>query len=265
MNPSFYTRLDKAHESIKSMISHTPEIGIILGSGLSTYAETLGGDTIPYEKIEGFPLPTVKGHRGFLHITPRAAICAGRFHYYEGHPPETVVLPVFLLFKLGIKALILTNAAGGLNPGFRAGDLVLIKDHINLMGMNPLRGPNNPGYGPRFPDMSGVYDNEYSRYAKEQDSVPLQEGVYAAMAGPSYETPAEIRMLRTLGADMVGMSTVPEAIAARYLGLQVVGISCITNMAAGIAEKKIDHKEVIETGSRVIPRFSRLLNYLIDY
>jgi purine-nucleoside phosphorylase len=208
-------------------------------------------------------MPTVSGHSGLLKVGERIAVIAGRIHYYEGHSIDEVVLPVFLLGRLGVRTLIVTNAAGGVNKSFSPGELVLIKDHVNLQGLNPLRGPN-PEFGPRFPDMSTVYTPELRGLAHKVSPVPLKEGVYAAFVGPSYETPAEIRMLSAIGVDMVGMSTVPEVIAAGYLGMRVLGISCITNMAAGILGRPLDHTEVIRAGKEVAPRFAELLTRTVE-
>jgi len=187
---------------------------------------------------------------------------AGRVHYYEGHPMDDVVLPTFILHRLGVRTLIVTNASGAINRSYSPGELVLIKDHINLMGVHPLRGPN-PDLGPRFPDMTSAWDPALRRAAQAVSPKPLPEGVYAALQGPTYETPAEVRMLATLGADLVGMSTVPEAIVANYLGMKVLGISCATNMAAGILDQPLNHLEVIEQGKEAGPRFIKLLTDLI--
>lgn len=238
---------------------YTPKVGIILGSGLSGVADRLEGTEVGYEKIEGFATPSVSGHRGILKLSDRTAVLAGRFHYYEGHSMDNVVLPVFLLHALGVRLLIVTNASGGVNRAYAPGDLVLISDHINLTGANPLLGPNDDDLGPRFPSMSDAYSPRLRALAQQASEKSLHEGVYAGVAGPSYETPAEVRMLERLGADMVGMSTVPEVIAARYLGMEVVGISCITNMAAGVYEVPLDHKEVIATGKRVEPEMAALV------
>lgn len=238
---------------------YTPNIGIVLGSGLSGVADRLPGTEVGYEKIEGFATPGVRGHRGILKLSDRTAILAGRFHYYEGHPMDNVVLPVFLLHALGVRLLIVTNASGAINRAFAPGDLVLISDHLNLMGANPLVGPNDDDLGPRFPSMSHAYSPRLRRLVQGASEKQLAEGIYAAVAGPSYETPAEVSMLERLGADMVGMSTVPEVIAARYLGMEVVGISCISNMAAGVHDVPLDHDEVIETGKRIEPAMSALV------
>jgi purine-nucleoside phosphorylase len=196
-------------------------------------------------------------------IGSSVAVMAGRIHYYEGHAIQDVVLPVFLLHRLGVRTLVVTNAAGSLNRTYSVGELVLIRDHINLMGVNPLRGPN-PGQGPRFPDMSGAYDPGLRALARKVSEAPLQEGVYAGLSGPSYETPAEIRMLAAIGADLVGMSTVPEVIAASYLGIRVLGISCVTNMAAGMLPQPLNHAEVIQAGREAGPRFVGLLSSILN-
>lgn len=258
MEKNFLERLDAAYESLSAQHALRPEIGIVLGSGLGAFAERVRGVRIPYSSIASFPVPTVQGHAGVLTLAKNVAVLSGRVHGYEGRPIDDVVLYVFLLSRLGVKRLIITNAAGGINTSFRPGDLVLVKDHINLTGVNPLRGPN-PGLGPRFPDMSEVYSVSMRAAAGTASDAPLSQGVYAGLAGPSYETPAEIRMLASLGADMVGMSTVSEAICARYLGMEVLGISCITNMAAGVLDGPLDHGEVIRRGRETAPRFIKLL------
>ncbi|RKX77484.1 MAG: purine-nucleoside phosphorylase [Spirochaetes bacterium] len=258
MNKDFKERVKGAVDSVRSISGDSPEVGLILGSGLSGLAEKFVGVEISYKRIEDFPRPTVEGHRGVLKLSSKTAVMAGRFHFYEGYTMKEVVLPVFLLNGLGVKKLIVTNAAGGINQSYSPGDLVLIKDHINLLGDNPLVG-SHLEMGPRFPDMTFAYSKELRNIAVKAADYDLPEGVYAAMRGPSYETPAEIRMLRFLGADMVGMSTVPEVIAARYLNMDVLGISCITNMAAGILDKPLDHSEVIETGKRAESRLTELV------
>ena len=262
MDASFAGKLDTAWASVSAHHGLSPSIGVILGSGLGEFARKAEGVQVEFSKIEGFPRPTVAGHSGLFKLGRSVAVMAGRVHFYEGHPIDDVVLPVFLLHRFGVRTLIVTNAAGGVNRDYAPGDLVLIRDHINLMGINPLRGPN-PGPGPRFPDMSSTYAPELRAMAKARSPRPLREGVYAAFAGPSYETPAEIRMLAAIGADLVGMSTVPEAIAAGYLGMKVVGISCVTNMAAGILPEPLDHQEVIARGREAGPRFIDLLERII--
>jgi purine-nucleoside phosphorylase len=263
MKDDFINRIGLAAESLSGSYKYKPKIGIILGSGLGSFVESLNGDVVSYSSIKGFPKTTVEGHKGFLKITEHAAVMAGRFHFYEGWDMDDVILPVFVLAKFGIEKLIVTNAAGGINETFKPGDLVLIKDHINLMGGNPLIGKNNNSLGPRFPDMSETYSRSFMNTAfKVMPS--LKTGVYAAMSGPSYETPAEIRMLKILGADMVGMSTVPEVTAANYAGLKILGISCITNMASGIQEGALSHDEVVETGKRTASMFKKLLTGIIE-
>lgn len=260
----FSIQVRRAVESVRMLTDSVPAFGVILGSGLSGVAEQIPGAEIPYAQIEGFPNPTVAGHRGLLKIGERSAVLAGRFHYYEGHPMDNVVLPVFLLWGLGVRTLVITNAAGGINRSFHPGDLVLICDHLNLIGTNPLIGPNDDDLGPRFPDMSRAYSPELRSMARRAAGRDLSEGVYAGLSGPSYETPAEIRMLERLGADLVGMSTVPEVIAARYLGMEVLGISCITNMAAGVTDRPLSHAEVIETGKAVEREMSSLILRVLE-
>ena len=253
------------------MKAFQPEIGLILGSGLGGYGDRLETpDYINYADIPGFPVSQVEGHRNrFILGTlfgKRIIAMQGRFHYYEGIPQKQLALPVRLMKDAGIRTLILTNAAGGVNRDFRPGDLMLIRDHINFSGSNPLIGPNADSYGPRFPDMSGIYTASLREKVLEQAAaagISLQEGTYMMFAGPSYETPAEIRMAGILGADAVGMSTVPEAIAARHCGLQVIGISCITNMAAGIQKQPLNHQEVCETAARVQSSFETLIDRII--
>jgi len=262
MKRDFEKRVETMYKSVKDKITSSPQLGIVLGSGLSGLADAFPGSGIPYSDIAEFPKPTVTGHKGEMTVSDECLIMAGRFHYYEGHPIDDVILPIMLMHKIGITTVILTNAAGGINKGYSPGDLVIIKDHINLMGFNPLHGPN-PSFGPRFPDMSAVYTPALREKAKKCVPYPFQEGIYLALSGPSYETPAEIRMLRNLGADMVGMSTVPEAITAGYLGMNVFGISCITNMAAGILDQPLNHEEVIATGKMVENTFKDVLQVLV--
>jgi purine-nucleoside phosphorylase len=260
-------RIEAAVQEISARAVLRPRMAIVLGSGLGPLADKVDSATvIPYSEIPGFPSPSVPGHEGRLVLGTLAgivvAVLQGRCHYYEGHPMADVVRPVRVLRSLGARDLLVTNAAGGINESFRPGDLMLISDHLNLMGVNPLRGPNIPDLGPRFPDMTRAYDNELRqlvRNAAASRRVPLREGVYAALSGPSYETPAEIRMLRALGADAVGMSTVPEVIVARHMGMRVVGISCVTNLAAGISDQPLSHREVQETANRVAQRFQSLV------
>ena len=263
--------IEDAVRHIRSYASLEPAIAVVLGSGLGAFAEELSGHVdIAYGEIPGWPCSTAVGHAGKL-ILGRlgrlpVAVMAGRAHLYEGYSPAQVTYGVRVLGSLGVRAIVFTNAAGGINTALPPGRLVLIADHINLQGSNPLTGPNDDRFGPRFPDMSEVYSKEYRRIAKEaaaELSIPLSEGVYAAMLGPSYETPAEIRFLRAIGADLVGMSTAPEAIAANHMGIKVLAISCVTNMAAGILEQKITHEEVLETGAMVRDTLVRLLKRVL--
>lgn len=252
-------RLDSARDSIAARVRLRPRIGLILGSGLGAMAETLDdAAVIPYGDIPGWPISTVAGHSGRLVIGRSEgvalAVMQGRVHLYEGYAPWEVTFPTRVLALLGCRALLLTNAAGAVNTEFSPGDLMLITDHINLQGSNPCVGPNLHSFGERFFDMSQVYDRGYlevARMAALGRNQSLREGVYAAMLGPSFETPAEIRMLRRLGADAVGMSTAPEATAATHAGLKIAGVSCITNMAAGILDQPLDHNEVMEVGEHV--------------
>lgn len=248
-----------------------PRIAVVLGSGLGGFAdELIGREEFPYSAIPHWPASTAVGHAGKLVFgllgTLEVAVMAGRAHLYEGYTAAHVAFGVHALGELGARAFVFTNAAGGINASFERGALVLISDHINLQGANPLIGPNDEALGPRFPDMSEAYSRVYRETAKQvahDVGVRLKEGVYAAVLGPSYETPAEIRYLRTIGADMVGMSTVAEVIAANHMGARCVGISCVTNMAAGISPQKLDHKEVMETGYRVRDTLIRFLKALL--
>lgn len=251
--------IDVATQHVRACTALRPSIGLILGSGLGAFADTLSDATsVPFGAIPHFPVSTAVGHKGALVLgtsrgTP-VAVMAGRVHAYEGYPLQQVVFPVRVLARLGVRTLIVTNAAGAVNASYAPGELMLIRDHINLMGGNPLIGPNEDAFGPRFPDLSVAYDVALRALASDACralGVRAHEGVYLALSGPSYETPAEIRMLRTLGADAVGMSTVPEVIVARHMGLRVLGLSCLTNMAAGITAASLDHKEVLEVGERV--------------
>jgi purine-nucleoside phosphorylase len=270
---TLYERAEHAARFIRSRLPAADDVrvALVLGSGLGAFADALeDAQPLDYAEIPGFARPTVEGHAGRLVVgrTNGATVAAmqGRFHFYEGYTLQEVTFPIRALGLLGIKGLVLTNAAGGLNNSFEQGSLVVISDHLNLMGVNPLLGNNDARFGPRFPDMSEVYDREYQDTAIGEAhalGVELRRAVYAALAGPSYETPAEIRMLRLLGADAVGMSTVPEAIVARHMGVRVLGISCITNMAAGVLDKPINHEEVIETGERVRETFAELLRRVI--
>ena len=248
------------------------DIGVILGSGLGDYAEALEDAVkLPYSEIPGFPRSTVAGHAGMwccgTLYGKRVVMMQGRFHYYEGYSMKDVTLPVRVMQKIGVKTLIVTNAAGGVNLGYHPGELMVIGDMFSMTAQNPLIGPNLDAFGPRFPDMSCAFDKELRALAHEcanEQGFALREGVYAQMTGPMYETPAEIRMLRTLGADAVGMSTVPEVIVARHGGMRVLGISCITNMAAGILDQPLNHAEVTETANRVKGQFRNLLDRIIE-
>lgn len=254
--------LKQADEAVKVIVERCPlrpSIGLVLGSGLGAFAKTLEKAVrIPYGEIPHFPTSTVVGHQGELVLGHSqgvpVAVMAGRVHYYEGHPMAQVIFPVRVLGRLGVKALVLTNAAGSVNVNYKPGELMVIQDHINLMGTNPMIGPNEDQFGQRFFDMSEAYDPQLREIAEKacwKAGVPVRKGVYIAVTGPSFETPAEIRMARGMGADAVGMSTVPEVIAARHMGIRVLGISCITNMAAGVIKQKLDHREVLEVGERV--------------
>ena len=264
-------QIDKAVAALEQACGKA-EIAIVLGSGLGDFGNELTHvHEIPYDDIPGFPTTTVPGHAGkFIFgdlCGKRVMLLSGRFHSYEGYSMDEVTLPVRVMSQLGIKTLILTNAAGGVNTAFPVGCLMLITDYINLSGKNPLRGKNMDTFGPRFPDMTNAYAPELRTVAlqcAESLGMQLQQGVYCWMNGPCYETPAEIRMVRLLGADAVGMSTVPETIVARHCGIKVLGISCITNMAAGVLDQPINHEEVIETGKRVRNDFANLLKSVIS-
>ena len=274
-----FEKISEAAEYIRSRCKFQPKIALVLGSGLGAFADTLEDSTvISYDEIPNFARSTVEGHAGKLVIGMSRGVPVivqqGRFHYYEGYDMEQVMLPVRAFSLLGVETLILTNAAGSIRTSVSAGTLMLIRDHINLMGVNPLRGPNDARLGPRFPDMTNVYDRDLQTLvyglaremaAERGDGAEplLWRGVYCALSGPTYETPSEIRMLRILGADAVGMSTVPEAIAARHRGMRVVGISCISNVAAGITDAPINHEEVMEMGMKLSGVFQELLERTI--
>jgi purine-nucleoside phosphorylase len=268
---SYYDQVSEAADTIAGRVRDVPDVAIVLGSGLGDFANSLAdSQSIPYGALPHWPVSNVIGHEGRLVIgtTQGRTIAAlsGRCHLYEGHDMRTVTFAVRALGVLGVKTLILTNAAGGVNTGFAQGALMVIDDHINLLGNNPLVGANDDRFGPRFPDMTEVYSSRLRAVADEagrERGATLPHGVYAALLGPSYETPAEIRYLRTIGADAVGMSTVPEAIAARHMGLEVLGLSCITNMAAGVLPQLLDHAEVMETARRVRGQFIALLEGII--
>ena len=279
-----YENAAEAAEFIRSKYSHPIETAVVLGSGLGAFVDELeNAVSIPFEQIPYFAKATVEGHFGRLVLGEldgvHVAVQAGRFHYYEGYDMEQVTFPVRVFGLLGMKNLILTNAAGSLDTDMPQGSLMLITDHLNLMGANPLLGKNDERFGPRFPDMTATYDVEFQRITSEEASaiaherfekgidesatVFLHRGVYCGLSGPTYETPAEIHMYRLLGADAVGMSTVPEAIVARHQGMRILGISCITNLGAGMIEGQIDHGEVMSTGARVAEVFKTLLRRVI--
>ncbi len=262
-----YEKLLHCYRCVREKTDFIPEIAIVLGSGLGDYASQIDVvSEIPYEEIDGFPVSTVQGHAGkfiFGHLAGIPVVCMkGRVHYYEGYPVSDVVLPTRLMKMMGARILFLTNASGGVNTSFHAGDLMLIRDHIACFAPNPLIGPNIDELGVRFPDMSTVYDKELQEIirstAKEQ-GVYLQEGVYAQLTGPSFESPADIRMMRVLGADAVGMSTVVEAIAANHMGMRICGVSCISNLAAGMTDNPLTHEEVQEAADMAAPNFTKLL------
>ncbi|MBA3632126.1 MAG: purine-nucleoside phosphorylase [Acidobacteria bacterium] len=284
-----YGKAKETADFIKSKYARAVKVALVLGSGLGTFADEVENEiVIPYEEIPHFQKSTVQGHAGRLVLGEAngvpVAVQQGRFHYYEGYEMSQVIFPVRVFGALGVKSLILTNAAGSVDTDFKQGTLMLIRDHINLMGVNPLRGANDERFGVRFPDMTEVYSLEYQDIAisvaremamekaevdemrtgkKQETHRILRRGVYCGLSGPSYETPAEIRMLRLLGADAVGMSTVPEAITARQMDIKVLGISCITNLAAGISDETINHEEVMETGAKVSATLKELLKRII--
>jgi purine-nucleoside phosphorylase len=267
----YYDKVTEAADAIRAKAGAIPHVGVVLGSGLGEFGNALKDSvSMPYADLPHWPVSKVIGHEGRLVIGQirgrMVAALAGRSHAYEGHDMAAVTFAVRALGVLGVKTLLLTNAAGGVNTGFSQGALMVIDDHINLMGGNPLVGVNDERFGPRFPDMTEVYSARLRRIADEAGKavkLPLAHGVYAALLGPSYETPAEIRYLRTIGADAVGMSTVPEALAARHMGLEVLGISCISNMAAGVLPQPLDHAEVLETTRRIRGQFIALLEGII--
>jgi purine-nucleoside phosphorylase len=269
--PDLHTRAEEAAAAIRASCNEPPRIGVVLGSGLNELADRLpDGMTIPYERIPHFPRTTVAGHAGRVMVGKlhgsSVLMLQGRFHYYEGHDLEAVTFPVRVLQRLGVGTLILTAATGGIRGDLRPGDLVLLSDHLNLLGVNPLRGINDDRLGTRFPDMTEVYSARLRAIAREEAgrlAIGISEGVYACMPGPSYETPAEIRMLRTLGADVVGMSTVPEAIVARHAGIEVMAIALVSNAAAGVLGTPITHEEVIEAGRNAAPRLAALIERIV--
>jgi purine-nucleoside phosphorylase len=273
MNPDrYFETVNETAAWLRERGAGTPDVAIVLGSGLGDFADALQeGRTTPYGDIPHWPATSVVGHAGRLALGSlagrRVATLSGRVHFYEGHAMSTVTFATRVLGTLGVRILILTNAAGGINVAFEPGTLMLIEDHINLLGTNPLIGPNDERFGPRFPDMSEVYSTRLRTLAAEaaaSQGLSLARGIYVAVHGPSYETPAEIRYLRTIGADAVGMSTVPEALVARHMGIEVLGISCITNAAAGVLPKPLVHDEVMEVAKRVRTRFSKLLEGVVE-
>jgi purine-nucleoside phosphorylase len=268
---TYYDQVKEAADAIRARVSETPSAAIVLGSGLGDFANALqDAVTLPYDSLPHWPVSRVIGHEGKLVIGTtrgrRIAALAGRCHLYEGHDARTVTFAVRVLGLLGVRILVLTNAAGGVNTTFAQGALMVIDDHLNLTGTNPLVGPNDDRFGPRFPDMTEVYSSRLRTIADtaaSQINQRLPHGVYVALLGPSYETPAEIRYLRTIGADAVGMSTVPETLVARHMGMEVLGISCITNMAAGVLPEPLSHAEVLETARRVRGQFIALLEGIV--
>ncbi|HUO34639.1 MAG TPA: purine-nucleoside phosphorylase [Candidatus Acidoferrum sp.] len=268
---SAFLHAEHAAKFILSKTKLRPKIAVVLGSGLGAFANELSGATrIPYVKIANFPKSTAIGHAGQFVIgsvekTP-VAVMQGRVHFYEGYSIQEVAFPIRVFARMGVRAAIFTNAAGGINLEYNQGALVAIRDHINLQGTNPLIGPNDKRFGPRFPDMTHAYDKSFREIAVREGKrlgIEIREGIYVGLSGPSYETPAEIRFLRTIGADLVGMSTVPEVIAARHSGIRCLGISCVTNMAAGVLDQPLSHEEVLETTERVKTEFVALLRAVV--
>ncbi len=256
---------------INNIGDFTPEIGIILGSGLGDFADKFNSIVLPYNEIEGFKSSNIQGHKGQLVFAEifgkKVVMMQGRYHFYEGYSMQTVTFPVKVMKKLGVKTLIITNAAGAVSKNYTPGEIMFITDHINFMGTNPLIGSNDETLGTRFPDMSEIYNKDLIQTAMksaEKLGINYHQGVYAATTGPSYETPAEINMYRLVGANAVGMSTVPEAIVANYCGMKVLGISCITNYAAGVADTPLNHQEVIDTANKVKENFQNLLTEILN-
>jgi len=268
----YFDRVETAAAELRGRLDAMPEVAIVLGSGLGAFADSLAdGTTVPYDRIPGWPASRIIGHAGKLvagrSIHRRVLALSGRVHFYEGHHLDVVTFATRVIGRLGVKTLLLTNAAGGINTKFAQGALMVIDDHINLLGTNPLIGENDDRFGLRFPDMSEIYSRRLRRIADEAAramKLAIEHGVYLAVTGPSYETPAEIRAFRVLGADAVGMSTVPEAIVARHMGMEVLGISCISNMAAGILPQPVTAEEVIETTGRVRSQFIGLIEGILD-
>jgi purine-nucleoside phosphorylase len=266
-----YEKLLRCYESVKGKITFAPKVALVLGSGLGDYADSIRVEAeLPYGEIEGFPVSTVPGHDGkfiFGYVGEVPVVCMkGRVHYYEGYPISDVVLPTRLMYLMGARVLFLTNASGGVNPDYKAGDLMLMTDHIACFVPNPLMGENAPELGVRFPDMSEIYDRDLRQIIKEcaqKENIHLQEGVYLQLTGPSYESPAEVKMLKTLGADAVGMSTAVEAIAANHLGMKICGISCVCNPAAGLSPQPLTHEEVQEAANKTAPLFKKLVTETI--
>lgn len=273
MQDNYEAQISAIVSAIRTRTDMVPQIGLVLGSGLGDFADSMEiSIRIPYQDLPGMPVTTVEGHKGAFVFglccgKPVVAL-QGRLHYYEGYSQQEITLPIRVMAKLGIKTLILTNAAGGINPEFSPGTLMLIKDHINFSGKNPLIGQNLKEFGPRFPDASSIYTPDLRnklKIAAEEQGIDLQEGVYIMYAGPNYETPAEIHFFRTIGADATGMSTVPEALVACHCGIQVLAFSCITNLAAGVSPYTLDHSEVIATADRVKETFSSVLTLAIKH
>lgn len=270
--PPLFDRAEEAATAIRRFVASVPKVAVVLGSGLGSLADRLDDRVVvPYAEIPRFPAPTVVGHQGNLIAGSlgKAAVVflQGRFHDYEGHDLDAVTFPVRVLKRLGVEVLVLTAATGGINKLYRPGDLVALADHLNLIGRNPLRGPNDDRLGPRFPDMSGVYSRRLHAIADEEANrlgLVLHSGIYACLPGPSYETPAEIRMLRALGADVVGMSTVPEAIVARHSGMEVLAFALVTNAAAGVTGEAISHENVLEAGRKAVPRLGSLIEAVVE-
>jgi len=273
MSVNLFDRAEEAAAAIRSRMDLRPKIAVVLGSGLGPLAERLSDKTvIPYTSIPHFPAPTVAGHHGNLICgslgQAKVLYLQGRFHFYEGHELETVTFPIRVLKCLGVETLILTAATGGLNLDYQPGEIVCLSDHLNLIGQNPLRGGNDDRFGTRFPDMTEVYSQRLRAIAAEQAArlnIELRRGIYACLPGPSYETPAEIAMLRTLGADIVGMSTVPEAIVARHCGLEVLAFALVTNAAAGVTGAPISHEEVLAAGREAVPRLGGLIEAVLRH
>lgn len=271
MNP-VYDKLMKCYESFRSKIDFKPEVAIVLGSGLGDYADDIRVEAqLDYHEIEGFPISTVPGHAGkfiFGYVNDVPVVCMkGRVHYYEGYPIQDVVLPARLMKLMGAKILFLTNASGGINPSYTAGDFMMLTDHISLWAPNPLIGANLDELGVRFPDMTHVYDDtlqEIIRNTANESGINLKEGIYAQLTGPSFESPAEIRLLHKLGVDAVGMSTVVEAIAANHMGMKICAISCVCNLAAGMTDNPLTHEEVQEAANTAAPRFRQLVSAAVS-